>query len=233
MPWGGFVTIVRSLRDHGFDAAAATAALDELAGFGPLLALLKEHFVKRGWILRCYRIADDLMTRIQFTELPRLAVRAEEDALRLRRYLAFVDAAGGDSTTAEELCAFLRGRLASDVAEKQQVAWQELLDRLSLLRHEIEGVDADFRALERLEDEAETFTAEELDELRPLLGLRGLDTEARLRHTTPNPADLAARQQHWGLVLRTARRGSARQAVAERARARYGAILGALEAKTG
>jgi len=40
---------------------------------------------------------------------------------------------------------------------------------------------------------------------------------------------IAGRQQHWAQVLRSVRRGSPRQVIAERARARYGAILAEIE----
>ena len=56
--------------------------------------------------------------------------------------------------------------------------WSRGFDQLF---HQLEEHNADFEVLQLLDQNADLFTAEERDELRPLLGLYGFENEKRLR----------------------------------------------------
>ena len=88
----------------------------------------------------------------------------------------------------------------------------------------MEEHNADFEALELLQKSPEPFAAEELDELRCLLGLYGVETDKRLARGQTTVAYAAQRQGAWADV-RVRTRDAIRLRLAERAEARYGLIL--------
>ena len=75
------------------------------------------------------------------------------------------------------------------------------MDRnLGRLFHVLEEHNADFEALEQLAGSPHGFSADELDELRCLLGLYGVETEKRLARGQATVAYAAQRQQAWADV---------------------------------
>ncbi len=84
--------------------------------------------------------------------------------------------------------------------------------------------NADFEALQELEEQADAFSVAEIDELRALLGLYGFEREKRLRSRWASDDYLEERQQVWREVAMLSRHPS-RCAVAQRAVARYGLLL--------
>ena len=109
-------------------------------------------------------------------------------------------------------------------ADQLEATVKELDRKLGRLYHDIEGYNADFEALEQIEKYAENFPQVELDELRPLLGLKDVETEKRL---PPGKAtvEYAVERQHYWTDVRLRARDRLRSGVAERAEARYGLIL--------
>jgi hypothetical protein len=89
---------------------------------------------------------------------------------------------------------------------------------------ERDAIRADFEALGELEDHARLFWPPELDELRALLGLYGVETDRRLPPGGATADYVSGRPQHWADV-RLRARDPARARVAERAAARYGHVL--------
>ena len=99
------------------------------------------------------------------------------------------------------------------------------MDRnLGRLFHEMEEYNADFEALGQLEKAAPLFSEAELDELRSLLGLYGVEMEKRLPFGRATVEHAGERQQAWSEVSMSAH-DPIRRRLAERAVARYGLIL--------
>jgi hypothetical protein len=109
-------------------------------------------------------------------------------------------------------------------ADRADAAIRELDRNLGQLFHEMDEYNADFDALGQLEKSSSLFSAIELSELRPLLGLYGVETEKRLPLGRATIEHVAERQQAWSEVSISAR-DSIRRRIAERAVARYGVIL--------
>jgi hypothetical protein len=231
MPWAVFTTIARLAADPALDSDAVLARLDELAGFGPLKEVMERHFFKRARFLRCYRILNDarkVLGEVRFQQLPEFRKRDRDDRARQDRWLAFIRAAGGDQAVAQELEEVVAQHCGrGGRAERLEALLKELDRDLGRLFHDLEEHNADFEALELLHKYPELFSQAELDELRPLLGLYGVETAQRLPAGKATVSHVAARQQYWLDACRRARH-PARRRVAERVEARYGLILGEL-----
>ncbi|MBK1704301.1 dynamin family protein [Halochromatium glycolicum] len=231
LDWAVFTTVARLAADPERDRDAVVGELERMAGFAPLHAVLESHFLKRSELLRAYRILSDarrLVRSLRYDRLPVLREREREDSARRDRFLAFIRGAGGDPAVAQELTEWVKKATVpqvSPVAEAIDAAERAL----GRAYHELEGFNADFEALQTLERHSELFTDQELDTLRGLLGLYGLQTAERLPSTQPTDLDEIGRhQQHW-LQVSQSGRPAARRAVAERAVARLGLILDELD----
>jgi predicted GTPase len=228
MPWSVFTTIARLAADPGVSLAALGERLEDLAGFGPLQQVLERHFFRRGTFLRCYRIVTDarkVLSTVRFEHLPKFRDRDRAEEAQRQRFLSFLRAAGGDPAVARELEEFVSRQCAvARRAERLEAVVRDLDKRLARVFHELEEYNADFEALQQLEDHAGLFTPAELEELRALLGLHGLDPQTRLRAAGVGAAEVERRQQaarQWQLR----ERDPVRAAVAERAVTRYGLLL--------
>jgi hypothetical protein len=227
LPWGVFTAIARVAADQALDQAAVGARLEELAGFNTLRTVLDRHFLRRGAILRAYRIiadAREVLSVIKFTHLPRLRERGQEEAAKRDRLLSFVRLANGDPMVARELQAFIDEHLTQRVNAEAMV--KDVERACARLFHSLEEFNADAQALHMLEEGSRqaAFTAAELDELRALLGLYGLDLEKRLPASQIGVAQVERRQQYWSEISAWDRDPN-RALVAERAVSRYGHIL--------
>jgi hypothetical protein len=229
MRWGVFATIARVAADPGLDLDGVVARLEETTGFGPLREVLDRHFIERGHILRCYRIAgdaQDVLNEIRYTHLPELrkGLRHEQD--RLDRFLRFIRRPGGDPATAAELEGFVRGRLDSNrQAEELEALHAEMEAELGALFNRLLEYNHDFEVLQKLEGANGSFTGAELAELRPLMGLYGDEVEKRLPPGAVNPEYVGWRQMYWGRKRIEVPHGTLEHAVADRAYTRYGLIL--------
>jgi predicted GTPase len=232
-PWRVFATIARVAADNSLSPDLVVKKLRELSGFDMLLKVLNLHFIERGHLLRYYRIVNDarkVSNEIRFTHLPERRRRARQDRARLDRFLAFIRGSGGDPDTSSELQDFVCRHLGVDEqANALERLWQELDGELAELYHRLIEDNADFEALQRLDDCASEFSASELDELRVLLGLQGGAVDNRL---PPGRADdieyVGRRQLDWQQRKLEAFHGSCRYILADRAYTRYGLILAAM-----
>lgn len=226
MPWSVFTTIARLAADPHLSEAEVVRRLEELAGFGPLREVLERHFFKRSRLLRCYRILNDtrkLLDDIRFKYYPKFLQRDRDDAAMRERFLTFIRSAPGSPEVARELEDFVTRVLAPQRAARLELLRQELDRNLSRLLHEMEDHNADFGALEQIEKHQDRFTPNELEELRRVLGLYGVETEKRVT-SDMTIEQLAQRQQFWADVwLRS--RDTVRRDVAKRAEVRYSLIL--------
>ena len=228
MDWGVFTAIARTVAKADLEAEGLRTELDAVAGFGPLREVLERHFFARGDLLRCHRLVSDalgLVNRLRYDHIPALRQRARDEAARRARFLAFVNASqGGDPEVGRELSDFIQAHAAT-YAEPVAAAAGEAERILARVLHELHEHNADFEALQRLEQEAGRFADAERDELRALLGLYGMAADKRL---PPGKAGDAAwigqRQRHWrNRALRE--RIEPRRAVLERAVEQLGLLL--------
>jgi hypothetical protein len=229
MKWAVFTTIARVAADGALSLDGVEARLEEMSGFGPLWDVLHRHFIERGHVLRCRRITADAreaLGDIRYIHLPRLRKEARNEKARLERFLAFINRSGGDSETALELEGFVRERLDVDARLRGVEALHAELDaELGGLLVELVEYTEDFEALQKLEASDEAFTAADLAELRPLLGLYGGEVGKRLPPGAANAEYVGWRQMHWGKVAAESASDTVEHSVAERAYTRYGLIL--------
>ena len=229
MKWGVFATIARVAADPSLDLDGVVERLEEATGFGPLWEILNKHFIERGHVLRCYRIAGDaqkVLNEIRYTHLPerRKGTRREEE--RLNRFLSFIRRAGGDPETAGELEDFVRSHLdANRRVRELETLHAELDVELSILFTQLLEYNENFEVLQKLESSDGDFSEAELAELRPLLGLYGGETEKRLPPGAANAEYVGWRQMYWGRKKAEATYGSTEYTVADQAYTRYGLIL--------
>lgn len=238
-PWGIFATMARVAADPTLSSEEVVVRLEEMCGFDPLWKALNERFVQRGHILKCYRITNDaqrmLNRELKYTYLPQRQRESRREEDRLERFLAFIQGAGGDPATAGELQDFVRHHLnVNERVSELEELHAELDLELSTLLYQLQDYNADFEALQRLGDDDHRFAADELEELRPLLGLYGSGIEKRL------PLDKSAdieyigrRQSYWRVKMMEFPHGSVEHAVADRAFTRYGVILDELPETSG
>ncbi len=228
MPWTVFTTIARLAADANLNDRAVAEQLKAQAGFAPLRDVQERHFFKRAKFLRCYRILRDarqILNDIRYRHMPDLRKKDRDDQFRCERFLKFIRSAPGDTVVAKELEGFVSLQFGSaGRADRIEAIVKELDRNLGRLFHEMEEFNADFEALGELEKAASQFSPGELDELRCLLGLYGVEVEKRLRSGRATIEHAGARQQAWSDVSARAR-DSNRRRLAERAVARYGLIL--------
>jgi hypothetical protein len=234
-PWRVFVTILNEAqRDR--PPGEITACLRDIAGFEALRRTLHDHFLERSEILRCHRIVRDaraLMRQLWFDEVLPQQRDSRTERARLERFVTFVDAAPGDGDVARELSAFLRARLDdAEHATRLESAWKRVDVRLSRLERSLGEHNADFAALQELAAEPSSFSKEETEELRTLLGIYGTDASSRLGGHPDFDRSLEL-QLRWRLIRDRALRGSPRWAVADRVHARLGLVLDELRSDAG
>lgn len=232
MKWGVFVTIARTVSDPGLDLDEVSRRLEEITGFGPLWKVLNSHFIERGHILRCHRIASDAreaLNSIRYVHLPALRRETRGEKSRLGTFLDFIQNADGDERVAADLEEFLRENLdAGRRVSTLESLYSELDVAIGNLLAELIEHSRDFEALQRLEARTEDFSQAELAEIRPLLGMYGGETAKRIMPGATNPEYVGWRQMYWGRRMYESERDTAEHIVSERAYTRYGLILDAL-----
>jgi hypothetical protein len=231
-PWTVFTTVARLVARSEVDASAALVELTELSGFTPLKDVLERHFLQRSRFLRCYRVLRDarkVLSEIRFRHLPEFRKLDRAEAARRERFLAFIRTAGGDREVAAELEHFVSLQCGVlQRADRVEATIKELDRDLAAIFHQMGEVNADFEALQLVEKHAGLFSPSELDELRCLLGLYGLERAQRLPTAQATAASVGQRQRFWGDV-RLRDRDANRRRVAERAEVRYGLLLREME----
>jgi hypothetical protein len=248
--WMVFTTIARVLLDTGIEQGdgaktaktasegqtsssvaateAALRALSSLAGFEKLRDVLERHFIRRAHYLRGYRVLGDalkVVNTVKYRYAPDFRMRRREQEARTERLLTFIRQAHGNPATARELEELVQTGSASCVDLEPVV--DDLERSLGAIFAELEEYSADMTALLQLEDHDELFDETELQELRPLLGLYGMEIDRRLPAGKLSIDYAKQRQGYW--LERQYDRRQVRQVVAVRAVARYGFILNELD----
>jgi len=226
MPWAVFTTIARAAVDTGC-AELARRDLDALSGFDRLTEVLDEHLFRRGRFLRAHNTVQKARALLEQVRHARLAEARRQDRemkSRLEKFLDFVRESRGDPGVAAELEAYLTEYGPRTNHEHRLEAAYGLIGRdLAELRIILEEYGNDFSALQALQKNEDPFSAAELDELRALFGMHGLEIKVR----AGGEASLeraASRQQFWRSEARFAREAPRRLVSAEAERA-YGLIM--------
>jgi hypothetical protein len=232
-PWAVFTTLAKTATSMAFDPTKTESEWRSLAGFDRLHELLDRHFIRRAQLLRCHRIVCDaraLLDDVRYKNLPELYRRDREHSAKFDRFLRFVRGAGGDSIVAKELEEFLvQQNDTQDKGKYIEVARNNLDRRLAEFIHQLEELNADFEALQVLEENKGDFTGDELQELRALYGL--YESEPGKRFKQEEVLHLSSRQQYWHDISQSDM-VSARREIAERAVVCYGVILAKLGEST-
>ncbi|HKP51293.1 MAG TPA: dynamin family protein [Chloroflexia bacterium] len=224
-PWMAFVTIARVASDPALDAAAVVSKLRDVAGFVPLREVLEKHFFARGRTLKAFKVVTDarqVLEDIRFGLLEQRLAEAWEKDKKRKRFLRFIEGANGDPNVASELQAFIDEYLRppGDI----EPLLRQLEREFAGIYHQLEEYNEDFRVLRLVQEQESLFTEAELDELRDLLGLYGLDAASRLSAKQDDVSYIETRQRFW-LQASMMDRRPVRREVADRAVWRYGALL--------
>lgn len=234
LDWGVAVAITRLAADPTLTEDQVVARIRDLSGFDRLRDVLERRFVRRGQFLRCYRIANDakrLLDEVKYRHLLPSREKLRHDTARRDRFLAFLQSAAhaaADPTVAAELQAFVRQHLVPGRGDLDRVV-EDLERDLGRLLAALEAYSADYEALQDVEDHQPLFTPAEIEELRAIFGLYGLETDRRLPPGHRTLAHVEDRQPYWSDVALLDRR-PIRRAVADAAVRRYGLILEELDA---
>ncbi len=228
--WGVFTAMARAAADPELDPPAVLRQLEQYAGFETLKNTLDRHFLKRSHVLRAYRIISDarqLLNTIKFTHLAAVRKHERENEARSARFHAFVRQSTGDQAVSRELDAFISEHLVRTTDPEAVV--KKVERECARIFHDLEEYNADFEALQQIDHGGQlaVFSAHELDELRALLGLYGMETNKRLPPSRITVTYVEERQQYWGQVS-ALDRNPIRCQVADRAVTRYGLILNEL-----
>ncbi len=228
--WRVFVTIIAEVRGGGTDTDIGQRLAD-IGGFEALNETLRRHFLERAQMLRCHRVMNEgreAVSDLRFGHILPLHRRATSDAAQLSRFLSFVAHSTGDPEVGTELEAYLRRQLDSrDRVEALEQTREQVDADLNALTRALAEHHADFAALQALSESPGSFTSEEAEELRALLGMYGSDTAPRLGGEVPLDV-VGERQIRWRVARDTVPRGTARWIVADRAQVRLGFIAGEL-----
>ena len=232
MLWKVFTTIARIAADTALDNTSIVEKLQTIAGFDRLYEVLDQHFVKRGSLLRSYRIVNDalkVLRTVKFTHIPEFQKREAEDTAKRNAFLALIwQVRQANPSTAQALEAFIWEHLPPH--QDLNIIVEEMEREIGRIKYELEGYNLDFEALTLIENHDNLFTPEELSELRPLLGLYGLDMEKRLPFPLQDHLTLSylgKRQGYWEQKSQWGRSATVRK-VAEQAVRRYGMIADTL-----
>jgi hypothetical protein len=231
LDWAVFTTIARVAADPALTPPDVADRLSEIAGFDRLKEVLERHLFKRGRLLRWYRIVNDarqVLGQVRYQHLRQFRQHDREERAREQRFVAFIRQAQGDPTVARELEAFITGHGGgTQRAGRVEASLNEWDRQLAEVFHDLEEYNADFEALQQLEDHVGSFSAAEQGELRALFGLYGVETDRRLPPDSLRVDHVERRQQAWSQVA-LSDRSPVRCQVAQRAVSCYGLILNEL-----
>lgn len=227
--WPIFATVARVAADRALGLKEVEAELKDISNFEFLVKTLRGHFVDRGHILRCYRIVNDAETvidDIMYKHVPERKKEAWQGNDRLSRFVSLIRQSGGDPATIADLEDFVRKNLdAKAQAGSLEELYKELSKEFGEFSRDLAGYNADFGALQRLEEPDHGFSETEFDELQALLGLRGPEIERRLPSYGMNAAYVQDRAFYWQGKMQAAPPKSNRRAIAEQAYKRCTSLL--------
>lgn len=201
MPWRVFVVIAQHL--YQYPLTEAVEKLHEICGVEHIKALLENHFFKRGKLLRCFRIVNNLDSILRDIQRNRLYDLQKETALKAQ-FESFVHSHPNykeDSRVGEKLLQVINRQLKSEseIKELDRQLNEELIPMVENLYLTFKETDEKFNALQLIEKNKELFTGEETKELYTLFGMYGSSTD------TGHKYSYNERQQFWNLEYRLTR----------------------------
>lgn len=219
LPWRVFVVIARELYVHSVEKAKRNIL--EIAGMEPLNKLLEEHFFKRGRILRCNRIANQVLALLRELENNKLYYLKKQSANK-GKFLKIVQShpenKNDSNSTIAQLSDFINTQLPEpDAVEKLAEGLHREILTLEELLLQLGKTNKDFKALKLIEDSYVEFTGDEREELYQLFG------KYDKCQSNNKPDIIAQRQMYWKKEYNWAR-SSNRKQVAQIAIEKYGNI---------
>lgn len=237
MPWGTFVTIAKTMRLHSSDdPMSIRTALEEVAGFEPLRQVLNQRFVRRGDLVRAYRITQNALDWLERTlrqGLPELQKRVADQQGQFTDWLEMLGKINSPSgAPVAGLAEFLRNERdqRAEILPRALAQLRKSLRHLIWLYHTLQDDNADMDALEHLEvelmDNPTSFTEEEQKEVREVLGSYGRTLADRLgTRTRPMPSEVSQRMAYWARTAHDGIGTNRRQEIAHVVTQRYGILL--------
>jgi len=229
MPWTVFTTIA-GVASREKDIRTIEQELIDFAGFRQLKEVLDRHIFRRSKILRCNRILNEacriISKNIKRQYLENLRQNESENKMRESRYLTFIrQAAQFNPSVARELEELVKERASGRVKHIEELV-TSLEQEMEVIDMQLKRYNEDFEILTLLldHDGNECFPPSEQDELRPLLGLYGLELEKRLPAGRISSEYVRAKQLHCRGVSMTDS-NPIRRKVALQAVSCYGYIL--------
>lgn len=228
IPWTVFGIIVRKLAVPHVDIDQVVAELTQIAGFQPLVEVLKRNFFERAAYLRCFKIiskARSILSLVEYEELPKYKSRDREELAQKDRFLEFLKNHSSSQPVAGELEDFVK--TVCGVARRSDRLKSELAEisrRFAIFFRELEEHNLDFEALKLMEQHKELFSKVEQEELRPLFGHFGFDVKERIGLENYTSQFTGSREQHWRGVS-VSQTNQVRSLIASRASTRYGLML--------
>ena len=201
MDWSVFQTACRLFRQE----SSPDNALESLYGHSGIDALRKvldQHFFQRSKLLKAYRVMSDFHRYLDDLRKKRIYEYKDDIAEKHRkgqRFLELLNHVPSNEPALSELITFINDHFpaTADAAPfKEQIT--KAIVHIEGALDELEACNADFNALNLLQNHRDFFMEAEVDELECVLGRFGLETKARLKHL--EPADrkaLEERMLHW------------------------------------
>jgi GTPase Era involved in 16S rRNA processing len=232
MDWTVFTTIahVVAKTDPVLEVNEIIEHLSALTGFEQLREILEQHFFKRSQILRCYRILSDVrqvFNTIKYKRLPELRKNERAARAKQERLLLFIRQARGNPTVAKELEDLILERVISDT-QQIELMMGKLERDLESIFHQLEQYSTDFETLRDILNQSDSFTRSELDELKALLGLYGLESHRRLPPGKVSVEYVSERQRVWRQTM-VLDASPFRRSKAEKVVSRYSLLLEELQ----
>jgi GTPase Era involved in 16S rRNA processing len=219
MPWRVFVVISRHMYQYPLDQAVKK--LYEISGVDAIKLLLETHFFKRGNLLRCFRIVNDLNTILRDIERNKLYELRKEAGLKtqfdgfIRTHPTYRE----DNRLGDKLLAFLNRYLKNEgeIEKIESKIHTELIQVVEDLYLRLKESDEKFNALQLIENSPDMFTDSERTELYALFGMYSSNEELS------DESIRAQKQQFWNLECRLSR-SEVRRKVAYVAVSCYGKV---------
>lgn len=219
LDWRVFVVIARQLYEFPLDEAIGN--LIELSGMEQVKEVLENHFFKRSRMIRCCKVTQEL--RDIFYDLEQNGIHNLRNEMRdydhFKKFISSQSVTSPDNLQiADKLRQFIaRHTITPEKLESLQMGIKELKVKVEILQADLFHIDEGTQALLLLDKSQTLFSREELEELKVLFGLYGMEMQ-------PNDeAYIAKRYAYWwGQYNRSLH--SERKRLAQQAAGFYGTI---------
>lgn len=231
LDWATFRMVMTSAANAP-DRQQLALRLGSMAGFDQLRQTLMDHFVIRGKVLRCHRIASQarrVLRRDRFRIVDRVRRQAQLELEQIESFVEYLESQGVADSIVPELIGFLMKN--HEVAQAKLLLpdkWRAAEAVIEQCLRDLDDLNQDFLALQQLYRAANDAVDEgEFRELKSLFGGYGTRVDTRLRGET-SAATCLERQLFWRLQRDTLPRSAPRWNLANHATARLGDLAAKL-----